>query len=195
MATGVIRAASTKDVAWVVSLQKVWSNAVGFLTRQAIRAKIARGQGVLIAEGGQEAGYLLHSSGRDGVLCCSQVAVSRELLRTELGTELVHELERRAVERGLNVIRLRCREELEANLFWKAVGFETTAVIGRGSARGFRIVEWTKAVDVEVGINAGRGTLRSQREPSAMTVRSLRIQSVALSPVATSLHSAVRTDG
>lgn len=147
---GRIRNATKNDLAYVIELQKVWSNAVGFLTRTAIRQKLSRGQGVLVGYGGLEAGYLLHGVGRNGVLVCSQVAVSPQVLRSTLGTQLVAEMESRAVTLGVDVLRLRCREELGANAFWPVLGFSLTATIGRKSSRGQRVLEWTKHLDVEL---------------------------------------------
>lgn len=145
---GAVVAAKTADLSYVVKLQRVWSNAVGFVTRSGLRQKIQRDQVLVVRVGGLEAGYLLHGCARDGVLLCSQVAVAPEVLRSTLGTQLLVEMFSRAFRYDAGLIRLRCRRDLEANRVWPRLGFVRSAVIRRKSSRGVEVWEWSRGVDL-----------------------------------------------
>lgn len=139
-----IRPANPTDLAYLIKLQKQWSNAVGFLPRAAFVRYIDEHRILCVFENGQHAGYLTWALRRDGMLHIPQVAIEAELLRTTLGTRLMHRIEKAAIAGSCSVLRLRSRSDLSANTFWPTVGFSLTATIARPTTRGLPLLEWTK---------------------------------------------------
>lgn len=170
-----IRPARSTDLAYLVQLQKRWSNAVGFLPRVAFIRYIDEHKILLVSENGQPAGYLTWSIRRDGMLHIPQVAIEPELLRTTLGTRLIHRIEKAATAGSCSVVRLRSRSDLSANSFWPTVGFSLTATIARPTARGLPLLEWTKCLlrpqDLAtIFASNGRPTRLYQRRPEPHVV-------------------------
>ena len=139
-----ITLATDRDIQYLVHLQKLWSNQVGFLPRCALQRYIDRQTTLLVKENGQHAGYLNWTLSRKGLLRFIQVAIDPPLLRTALGTRLVHHIEDAARRNRCSVIRFQCRTDLSANLAWQALGFTATAVYRPQTARNKPSLEWTK---------------------------------------------------
>lgn len=125
-------------------MQKRWSNSVGFLPRCAFERYIEGQQILIVQENGEAAGYLSWTFRKDGIVRLPQVAIHPDLLRTTLGTRLLHRIETAARKGNCSLIRLRSRSDLHANSFWPSVGFTCTAVIAKPSIRGLPLLEWTK---------------------------------------------------
>ena len=138
-----IRLATPTDFPFVDSLQKTFRNQVGFLPRQAIEGKIARGQVSIALENGEPAAYLLGQGGyqRDpsfGIIY--QAAVSYDARRRLLGTALVQHFVDHLdpPPHSVRLIGLWCAQDIEANEFWSACGFEPIAA-REGSRRRGRV--------------------------------------------------------
>lgn len=136
--------ATPQDLAYVVHLQRLWSNQVGFLPRSALDRYIDSHQTLLVKENGQHAGYLNWTVARNGLLRFIQVAIDPPLLRTALGTKLVQHTEDAARRNNCSLIRFQCRTDLFANHAWSALGFRPTALYQRPTARRKPCIEWTK---------------------------------------------------
>ena len=138
-----LKIGSIADLAYVLDLQKHWSQNVGFLPRAAFKRYLKKGQIILVNEGGLNAGYLIWTFRPDGLVRLPQVAISPELLRSTLGTRMMRSLIRSALKNNCSVIRLCSRSDLPANKFWPDFGFKPTAVTARPSTRGLPIIEHT----------------------------------------------------
>lgn len=139
-----IALATADDVQYIVHLQKLWSNQVGFLPRCALQRYVDHQSTILVKESGQHAGYLNWTLTKKGLLRFIQVAIDPPLLRTALGTRLVRHIEAAARFNRCSLIRFQCRTDLDANLAWSALGFKPTALYQHQTARGLPSLEWTK---------------------------------------------------
>lgn len=141
-----ISIASESDVAYVVHLQKVWSNQLGFLPKPALQRYIDNKATLLVQLNGQHAGYLNWQLTKKGLLRIVQIAIEPELLRGRLGTETMAYIEAAAKRGSCSVIRLCTRADIAATLFFREQHFQTTAIFERPTARRQRIIEWTKCL-------------------------------------------------
>ncbi len=129
-----------KDLAFLDSLQKKYSNQVGFLPTVALQANIERANVSIALENDEPAAYLLGKGNylRDphfGIIY--QAAVSYDARRRLMGTALVqHFIDHMAP--GIRLIGLWCAQDIEANEFWNACGFEAIAA-RHGSRRKGRV--------------------------------------------------------
>ena len=123
----VITPAGDDDLGFIVALQKAHAAALGFLPRQALREKIRLGQVLLAIVGGARAGFLHHGSLARPEVRVFQVAVTEAARTRGVGRALVDRFLRRAAAAGAVGASLRCLSFLEANRFWRAVGFRVHA--------------------------------------------------------------------
>ena len=128
------------DLKFLDHLQKRFSQQVGFLPRQALEWNIERGKVSIALENGEPAAYLLGKGNylRDphfGIIY--QAAVSYDARRRLMGTALVqHFMDH--MEPEVRLIGLWCAQDIEANEFWQACGFEPIAA-RHGSRRKGRV--------------------------------------------------------
>lgn len=141
-----IRIATLRDLSYVIKLQRIWSNQVGFLPKPALERYIENQSTLLVRLNNQHAGYLSWALSRKGLLRLNQLAIDPELLRGKLGTDIVHAVERAARKGSCSVVRFQTRIDLEANLFWADLGYTTTAIFQHPTARRKALVEWTKCL-------------------------------------------------
>lgn len=141
-----IRLAALTDLKYVVHLQRIWSNQVGFLPRAALTRYIDNRGTLLVRNNGQDAGYLSWQLTKKGLLRLIQIAVDPQLLREKLGSDVVTYIERAARAGACSVIRFQTRMDLDANLFWNDQGYTTTAVFQHPTARRRPLIEWTKCL-------------------------------------------------
>lgn len=138
-----VRVARSSDLPFVVHLQKVWSDNVGFLTRAALREYIDSKQLLLVYENNAPAGYLSWTCTAKGLVRLQQVAIDAELLRTTLGTKIMRHISRAGIRGNCSIVRLRSRSDLPANLFWPELGFILTATFLNRTKRMLPLLEWT----------------------------------------------------
>lgn len=153
-------AGEKKDVLFLDHLQKKFSHQVGFLPKVALEAHIARGKVSIALENDEPAAYLLGKGNylRDphfGIIY--QAAVSYDARRRLIGTALVqHFMD--VMEPNIRLIGLWCAQDIEANEFWNACGFEAIAA-RHGSRRKGRVhIFW-------VGRTPGKGAREPLRYP------------------------------
>ena len=141
--TRTVQVARDTDLAFVVHLQKVWSDNVGFLTRAALKEYIRSKQLLLVYENAAPAGYLSWTCTAKGLVRLQQVAIDAELLRTTLGTKIMRHISRAGIRGNCSIVRLRSRSDLPANLFWPELGFTLTATFLNRTKRLLPLLEWT----------------------------------------------------
>lgn len=135
-----IRSALPDDVTFLDHLQKKFSHQVGFLPTRALETNIERGCVSIALENDEPAAYLLGKGNylRDphfGIIY--QAAVSYDARRRLVGTALVqHFIDH--MEPNVRLIGLWCAQDIEANEFWNACGFEAIAA-RHGSRRKGRV--------------------------------------------------------
>lgn len=134
----VVRNGTPSDIAFVDKMQKENSNAVGFIQRTIWDKYVFGGERnffVLVCEkNGDMVGYTLVTSGKSfyDYVKIQQIAVREDARRLEYGSALVEVIRIFCKQYGRLGARLKCRIDLEANLFWSALGFTKVGVWQKG---------------------------------------------------------------
>jgi len=105
------------------ALSKKNGHCVGFLPLIAYEEALNLGRVTLLFYNDEPAGYMI----RGPVKECTkiyQLVIAEELRRIENGTTLLDNLRQKAVAGKAYEISLHCAEDLEANRFWQALGFQ-----------------------------------------------------------------------
>lgn len=129
-------------VPYLAHLQEANRHAVGWLTKGAISGYVEHGNYRLQRQNGDLCGYLLFGTAhgprprRDPLnLRITQVCIQVDARRFDNATRLIRELEIHATIAGYHSLRLWCASDLEANMFWDAMGFCCDDVRMRGPNR------------------------------------------------------------
>lgn len=138
-----VRTATTADLAFVIDMQRRWSNALGFLPKCCHERYIDAGHVLVVTHNGQDAGFLNFTVTPKGLVRLPQVAIHADLLRSSIGTLLLRQLTAAARRGHCEAIRLTSRSDLGCNLFWPTAGFRFTCLTRPASTRGFPLLEWT----------------------------------------------------
>lgn len=144
---------------YVPHLQNLHRSEVGFLPTVALREYEARQQLWLARENGQPCGYLAWGSFRGPrpvrnpfTIKIIQACIDFSAQRSTHGTKLVTQLEHVAILAGIETLSLWCAEDLDANRFWRALGFRIDGTRIGGSAFILNRVHkhWTKTLPVPI---------------------------------------------
>lgn len=144
-----VRLATARDLPFMLTLAKRWTDAVGFLPREAVDWYVSAGSVRICVENGDSAGYLLtrdHLASSPAIRPILQAAVCLDAQRRYHGLRLVDSVIRDARSAGRKILQLKCREAIEANQFWRAAGFELVGHQDAGGRRGGRICVWSYLV-------------------------------------------------
>ena len=135
-----IRSAFPGDLDYVMSLMRANRESVGGLPAPAILERLERGTVLLAEINDDPAGYLLYDI--DGTrLRIPQACIQYDARRRTYGEALVSELLRRYP--GLGEVDCRCAADLEANVFWRDMGFTCVGTARGGRRRGRTINLWS----------------------------------------------------
>ena len=168
-----VRAAAAGDLKFIDHLQSRFSHQVGYLPLVALEKKIKQGQVWVSLERGQPAGYVLGASGykrRDDVAIIYQSAIDYSAQRRLLGTLLV-ECWAASLPSAVNQICLWCAQDIDANLFWRSLGFQAIAWRAGSISKGRVHIYWSRLTpetpaDFDLWIPEGTsgGLLQSSRD-------------------------------
>lgn len=139
-----VRPATVGDLAYIESLTNKLSYELGFIPRVALVNRIEgkRGGGVTMAlENDDLAGFLHYGSMRSPTCRIFQAAIQYDAQRRHHGEQLVRHFESHARDNGTRLITLHCLHDLDANNFWKQMGYRRVGV-ERG-AKG-PLIHWIK---------------------------------------------------
>jgi hypothetical protein len=135
---------------YLVGLQSKNSHALGFLPKAAYERGIEAGQVFLGLLNGEPCGFVFVGSGYQGTLRRWQVCLQYDVRRRLYGAQLVAASEAYGEEKGCTWSEVRCAADLEANEFWKSVGYRYLRNEAGGLARGRLINIWHKKLNPEV---------------------------------------------
>ncbi len=131
--------AKDTDISYIASLQDDNREAVGHLPKERLLQQISKHRVTIGRINGEPFGYMLCHGKRD--LIVSQACIQYDARRKLYGAQLAEfSFSAFTPER----IRLRCASDLEANLFWKAMGFTCVGHVPGGRRRGRTINVWIR---------------------------------------------------
>lgn len=130
-------------VQYVDGLQRKNAEALSFYPRCVFERELEARRILLGILNGEPCGYLYHGAFGDD-LKCHQVCIQFDTRRRLYGAAIVAELESRAVRKGSGSVTLRCGFDLDANAFWKSLGYECVAVHDGGVRRMRKVNVWRK---------------------------------------------------
>jgi hypothetical protein len=134
-----VRVAHEPDLVYIMSLMRANRESVGGLPEPAIRERLERGTVLLASINDDPVGYLLYDRASD-CLRIPQACIQYDARRRKHGEALVAALMRE--HHDVAEISLRCAADLEANVFWRDMGFTCTATLPGGRRRGRTINAW-----------------------------------------------------
>ncbi len=134
-------------IAYVDSLQKKNAEALSFYPKCVFERESEKGRILLGLLNGQPCGYLyVGALGND--VKCHQVCIEYDARRRLYGSALVAAMEDYA--EGAYTITLRCGFDLDANRFWRDMGYNCISVQDGGIRRMRKINVWRKSLAVEL---------------------------------------------
>lgn len=134
-----VRSGRQSDMRFILAMMRQESNAVGFVPKGKLEWGIARGRVLVAAEGRQQLGYIYAGSTMSGVMPIFQTVIAPGCRRREIGAALLARSESLAIAGECWGLECRCRDDLEANQFWVAMGWECLESRPGGAGRGRRI--------------------------------------------------------
>jgi hypothetical protein len=176
-AAATVRLAVPGEWTFLDRLQRRHHAAVGFLSRAALEHAIDRQRVLLVTENGEPAGYLYGKAAyhrRADVAVIFQAAICYDARRRLLGTALVEAFAARLAARVAQLC-LWCAADLDAHLFWSALGFVPVATRAGARRTGRTHVLWCRHAGGGGPFwipDATRGGV--MREPRAVTRLGLR---------------------
>jgi len=138
-----VRFGRVKDLTWVIHLQRVFSNQLGFVPKLSLRDALGRREILVPWVNAEPAGYVYSRvlEQQRWTRSIVQAAVPMDLQRCGVGLATVDYLSRTAAE---DVVQAWCREDLVACLFWSSLGFYPVVARSAVTARGKGMVCWRK---------------------------------------------------
>jgi GNAT superfamily N-acetyltransferase len=130
-------------IQYVDGLQKKNAEALSFYPRCVFERESEKGRIFLGLLNGEPCGYLYMGATGTNVKC-HQVCIQYDARRKLYGAALVVAMEDYARENGAHDLTLRCGFDLDANVFWKELGYTCIAVHDGGIRRMRKINVWRK---------------------------------------------------
>jgi len=131
---------SDEAVRYAVDLAKKNSDAVSFIPTPRLEEYQRRGQILFARENGDLSGFLVFGAGYP-TLKVYQACVQYDARRRKSGLEMIDRLKEIARREGRD-ISLWCAQDLEANEFWNAAGFNLIGERQGGVRRGRKHNAW-----------------------------------------------------
>lgn len=133
----------------VDALQRQAVDQVAFYPRATLKRAIENGEIEFAFENGEPCGYLWHGPARAGRdLVIYQAVIHYDLRRRLKGAELVSRIIALGQSTSCAGVRCRCRSDIEANAFWRELGFGCIAVSSSGRRRATEINTWRRPIRV-----------------------------------------------
>ena len=128
---------------YIDQLQKKNAEALSFYPRAVFEREQSAGRLFLALLNGEPCGYIYAGAQAKDVKC-HQVCIQYDARRRLYGAALVQVLEAYANDGRASTVTLRCGFDIDANDFWKSLGYGVVAVHDGGIRRMRRINVWQK---------------------------------------------------
>lgn len=136
-------------ISYIDGLQRKNAEALSFYPRVVFEREQEKGRLFLGLLNGEPCGYLY--VGAHGIdVKCHQVCIQYDARRKLYGAAMVAVMEQYAAEGNAASITLRCGFDLEANNFWKEMGYQCIAHQSGGVRRMRTINVWRKQLQAEL---------------------------------------------
>ena len=139
----IIRNALEKDLCAIKMLADANKTELGFVLLPALQAAITEGRVMTVVLNARVVGFLHFRHRKDNVTKIYQICVDIGYRRHHYGSLLIRSVENLARERKQLSICLACPQDLEANSFYKRLGFSVRE-IDPGNSRA--LVIWHRPV-------------------------------------------------
>ena len=145
----VVVQAHPQMISFVDQLQKKNAEALSFYPRQVFEREAEKGRIFMGLLNGQPCGYIyVGAQGQD--VKCHQVCIEYDARRRLYGASIVAVMEQYADEGHASSVTLRCGFDLDANDFWKSMGYDCIAHNIGGVRRMRTINVWRKQIRPEL---------------------------------------------
>lgn len=124
-------------------LQKKNAESLSFYPKQVFEREKEKGRLFLGMLNGQPCGYI-YVGAQGNAVKCHQVCIQYDARLQMYGAALVSALEEYASDGNATAVSLRCGFDIDANKFWKALGYEVVAIVDGGVRRMRKINIWRK---------------------------------------------------
>ena len=128
---------------YVDQLQKKNAENLSFYPKQVFEREKEKGRLFLGLLNGQPCGYI-YVGAQGTTVKCHQVCIQYDARLRMYGAALVSALETYAAEGNATSVSLRCGFDIDANKFWKALGYEVVAIVDGGVRQMRKINVWRK---------------------------------------------------
>ena len=141
--------AAPSDLPYIDDLQRKNAECLAFYPKAAFEREIDAKRIILAKVNNAPAGYLYH--GALGVTCkIHQACIQYDLRGMLYGAELVRRLLEQCEAAKVSRVVLACASDIDANKFWRAMGFVCEAVRPGGIRRGRDINIWALLLQAEL---------------------------------------------
>ena len=148
LAATIIEPTPADDLLYARSLMRSHTEQVGFLPDAALRWYADHGCVWSAGINGDPVGYLVAKplKSAPAVHAILQACIQMDARRMHSGLALVAHVCQLARENGRDIVQCWCRDDIEANHFWKAAGFVEITRKSGGERRGREVILYRRAV-------------------------------------------------
>jgi hypothetical protein len=139
-------------VKYVDALQKKNAEQLSFYPLTTFEREAENGRLFLALLNGEPCGYIYTGAWKNEVKC-HQVCIQYDARRRLYGAALVVNIEALALNTGSFAVSLRCGFDLEANVFWRTMGYTCVRQVKGGVRRMRTINVWRKQLQPELFID------------------------------------------
>jgi hypothetical protein len=145
----VVTTAHPDLLSYVDGLQRKNAEALSFYPMSAFEREYEKGRLYLGLLNGQPCGYIYRGA-LGGDVRCHQVCIQYDARRRMYGAQIVACLEADAMDSKSHGVILRCGFDLDANDFWRSLGYSCVNVQAGGVRRMRQINVWRKPLSAQL---------------------------------------------
>jgi hypothetical protein len=127
------------EVRYAIDLAKKMTSELGFIPKDVYSQALDEKRLFFQHENDDPCGFLLAGNLHRGHIKIYQCAIQIDARRRANAAQMVARMKEHAQQKGANTLTLRCADDLDSNLFWKAQGFVLVNCIDTLNARKRKI--------------------------------------------------------